>query len=245
MNVLLVRIAVCCAFLGGHNVYQEALHADGRLESDLKRDETSHPAAVLDFFGIEKGMHVADILAGGGYYSELVSHIVGDEGRVLCQNNKAYLSFVQKELDKRFTEGRLSNVDYVVRETDDMQLGESQFDAVLLILGFHDIYYFKEGDWKIDKQGFLGQIKRALKPGGKLCIVDHVGKPGSGSQQAQELHRIEPAFVRSELQDMGFEFVAKSDVLRNPDDNHEIIVFDDSIRRHTDRFVYLFRKSDH
>src|SRR5437763_440410 len=59
---------------------------------------------------------------------------------------------------------------------------------------------------------------------------------------ADTLHRIDPAFVRTEVTGAGFEFAGENQALRNPADPHTVIVFDPSIRGKTDQFVYLFRK---
>ncbi|MCB1041802.1 MAG: class I SAM-dependent methyltransferase [Acidobacteria bacterium] len=226
----------------GNAVIEQALKSPGRLESDLERDKTSKPGEILAFFGIEPGMVVADILAGGGYYTELLSAVVGEKGHVLSQNNKAYLPFVQKELDQRKMGERLKNVTVVTRETDALELGENQYDAVFFILGFHDIYYKDEG-WSIDAEDFMGQLHKALKPGGKLCIVDHAAAAGTGSASAQELHRIEPSFAKKAIEGFGFKFVKSSDVLKSASDDGSVSVFDASIRRKTSRFVYLFEKN--
>src|SRR5262249_1710940 len=58
-------------------IYDQAVAHAGRSDKDLQRDARERPAEVLAFFGLKPGMHVADIFAGGGYYSELISYVVG------------------------------------------------------------------------------------------------------------------------------------------------------------------------
>lgn len=229
-------------FAGG-NPYEHALHQKDRLETDLARDKTSKPAEILAFCDVKAGMQVLDVLAGGGYYTELLAHVVGPRGKVVSHNNQAYVPFVKEELDKRYTEGRLTNVERILKETDNMELGSERFDLVFFVLGYHDLYY-KDKGWEIDAKGFMKQLRDSLKPGGTLLVIDHAAAPGSGSKDAQTLHRIDPEFVKSDVVKQGFTFVKSSDVLANGDDDHTILVFDKSIRRKTDRFVYLFKKSD-
>ena len=73
-------------------------------------------------------------------------------------------------------------------------------------------------------------------------IVDHSTRPGTGKEAAQNLHRIDPEFAKGDIQGAGFVFDGRSDVLRDPDDDRTLLVFDDRIRRRTDRFVYRFIK---
>ena len=75
-------------------------------------------------------------------------------------------------------------------------------------------------------------------------ISDHYGPEGTGTEWTNDLHRIDAETVREEVEAAGFELIASSDDLRNPDDNHQTNVFNPEIRGHTDRFVYLFQKPE-
>ncbi len=240
--VAAVLMAICVpAAFAGESIYEAALKAPGRLESDLKRDETSKPDEIMAFFDIQTGMKIADLFAGGGYYSELLASVVGEEGLVVSHNNQAYIPFVKEELEARYTEGRLPNVKRLLKEAEQMELGESQFDAVFLVMAYHDLF-FKDQGWDIDAEKFMSQIKAALKPGGKLCVIDHIAKDGSGTDDAKTLHRIDPAFAKSEIEKAGFKFMRSTDVLKNTEDDHSKSVFDKDMRRRSDRFVFLFEK---
>src|ERR1700689_5402272 len=89
---LLIAIALS-AFAapgGAADLYDAAAAHRGRPASDPPRDTLDHPAELLRLAGIAPGMHVADVLAGSGYYSELLSYVVGPAGKVLLINNPAY-----------------------------------------------------------------------------------------------------------------------------------------------------------
>jgi predicted methyltransferase len=81
--------------------YDAALKAAGRPAPDSARDALDHPAEMLRLAGIKQGMKVADVLAGDGYYSELLSHIVGPKGQVLMINNPAFDNCSQPDLKNR------------------------------------------------------------------------------------------------------------------------------------------------
>ena len=95
---------------------------------------------------------------------------------------------------------------------------------------------------RIDRDRFFEQVHRSLKPGGVLGIVDHAAVPGTGKSAAQDLHRIDEAFAKSDIESAGFSLEARSDVLRNPADDRTLLVFDEEIRGKTDRFVFRFVK---
>jgi predicted methyltransferase len=76
----------------------------------------------------------------------------------------------------------------------------------------------------------------------QYVVVDHTAAVGTGTSDAQSLHRIEPASVRKEVEAAGFVLDAESTMLANKDDAHSIKVFDPSIKGETDRFAYRFVK---
>jgi predicted methyltransferase len=85
-------------------------------------------------------------------------------------------------------------------------------------------------------------VYAALKPGGIYLIIDHQDAPGTGMRNTDTLHRIEGAIVRKQVTAAGFRFVGESRLLVNPADDHKKVVFDKTIRGHTDQFIYKFRK---
>jgi predicted methyltransferase len=111
-------------------------------------------------------------------------------------------------------------------------------------MSYHDIYWVEEemGWPRIDADRFLTQLHDALKPGGKLLIVDHAAEAGSGSSAASTLHRIEESFAKKDIASHGFLFEKAFTGYRNTADDHTKGVFDDAIRGKTDRFAHLYRK---
>ncbi len=101
--------------------YDEAVAHPGRPAADLKRDSLDHPAQMLRLAGIKPGMRVADVLAGDGYYSELLSYIVGPGGTVLLLNNKEFDDW-SDALPPRLAGNRLPNVEHVTADLDHLDL---------------------------------------------------------------------------------------------------------------------------
>jgi predicted methyltransferase len=217
----------------------DALANTSRPQADIDRDATSKPSQVLRFFGLPDGGVVFDLFAGSGYYSEIVSNAIGTTGKVYLHNNAAYLGVAGDALQERLRDDRLQNVEYYVREVDEIDLPDDSIDLILMVLTYHDLY-FKSDGWDIDPDKFFTMIHRILKPGGVLGVVDHIAVADSGSTAAQELHRIDPEFALADFKLRGFELISTTNILENADDPLDVGVFDPSIRRKTSRFVYKF-----
>ena len=218
-----------------------------RPADDRERDARDKPAEVLALAGFQAGDTVADILAGGGYYSEILSGIVGPQGNVLLVNDDRYEAFGKEGVAQRLAAGRLPNVRHVVGPSDALGMGEGTLDGAVIVMSYHDLYWVDEKkpeQQKIDADQFLGQIAAALKPGGALLVVDHSAKPGTGSADAQTLHRIDEQFTTADFAKHGLVLETSSDLLRNAADDRSKNVFDPAIRGSTDRFVHLYRKAE-
>ena len=189
--------------------YELAVANESRPEADQLRDSSRKPAEILEFFNVTEGMRVLDMFSGGGYYTEILSYLVGPDGKVFAQNNQAYLDFVKDELATRFADGRLSNVARLNMAVADLDLPAGEIDVALLILSYHDLYFRPEdGSWpEIDGQAMLSGILNSLRPGGVLGVVDHNAGPGADKfETATGLHRIEMMVVRCEIESAGFAF---------------------------------------
>ncbi|MDX1507325.1 MAG: hypothetical protein R3358_03520 [Woeseiaceae bacterium] len=226
-------------------IYAAAVANENRPTGDYERDANRKPAEVLAFLGIRPGMHVLDMFSGGGYYTELLSLVVGDAGRVTAHTNKAYVDFVGEEFEARYANDRLPNVDVLWAENNELDLEPGQYDAIMLVLSYHDIYFTPDNvNWpKIDGPKLLAELHEGLRDDGFIGLVDHAALPGSGQETGNTVHRIDRDLVVAEMAAAGFVLDAESDLLRNPDDDRSLSAFDPSIRGKTDRFVLRFRKA--
>jgi predicted methyltransferase len=228
------------------DIYAAAVAHAGRTPDDLQRDQLDHPAEVLRLTGIKPGMQVADFMAGDGYYSELLSYIVGPRGHVLLINNASFDRWSNNAWQDRIAHNRLPNVEHRTADLNNLDLKEGSLDAILLVKVYHDLYWVdteNTGNWpKFDTATVLDKIAHALKPDGILLIVDHSAKPGTGSSAASTLHRIDAAFALKDWQSRGFRLVAKSDLLHKPEDARDQISYKQPMLGKTDRFVLVFRR---
>ena len=124
-------------------------------------------------------------------------------------------------------------------------LGANAYDFMIMNLDYHDVYW-ESTERKIPRMepaAWLARLFGAMKPGAVVGIIDHAANPGGDTRAVVEkLHRIDPAVVRADFEQAGFVLEAESPLLRNSADDRTLLVFDDKIRGHTDRFIFKFRK---
>ena len=214
-----------------------------RPAEDIVNDANRKPDQVLSFFHIKPGMTVLDLFSGGGYYTEILNSVVGENGKVIAHTNEAYIPFSGEIYQKRYLDERLVQTTTIIAEADDLELDANSLDAVMLVLTWHDFLFSDEQNgWKaIDEDLLLEKLCKAMKPGAVLGLIDHVANSGGEPAEiAQSLHRIDPQLVRDSFADSCFTLEAEAEILRNSEDKHTIPVFDPSLRRNTDRFVFRF-----
>jgi len=234
-TVLLVSAATLLALGGPAN-------ADGRSDADRARDDGRKPAEVLEFLGIGPGMNVLDVMAAGGWYTEVLASTVGPDGHVTSQNTARALKMRdganEKALSARLANGRLPNVSRLNKETQDLSAADGPFDAALTALNLHDIY---NGAGEQAAIAVFSAVNASLKPGGIFGVIDHEGIAGNDNAK---LHRIVKADAIRVAEAAGFVVEAQSDILQSDIDDMTQHMRTEGIRGHTNRFVLRLRKPE-
>jgi predicted methyltransferase len=215
-----------------------------RDADNVKLDEGRKPAQVLAFLGLKPGMHVLDLFGGNRYWSEIMAPVAGAKGHVTVWEPTQFYSDKTKTAFEAF-EAKTPNVSIVVSPFEAPRLAANSADFVILNDNYHDIYWqnAKYGIPKMDPAAFLKAVYSAMKPGAVIGVIDHIANPNDDVRATVEkFHRIDPAVVKADFERAGFKFAGSSDILRNPADDHTLLVFDPKVRGHTDRFVFKFRK---
>jgi len=239
MSSLVAVLLACSAPVYADDLAKQ-LASPTRPEKDKERDAGTKPVEVIKVLGVKHGMTAIDLLASGGYWTEVLSYAVGKKGKVYAQNTKFLLEYRDgannKEITDRLANNRLPNVQRLDRELTDLGLAPGSVDFAITSLNYHDIY---NSFGAAAALSFLNTAKTILKPGGVLAIIDHAGVAGADNTK---LHRIEKSIVIAQAKEAGFTVEADSNLLANPADDHTLAVFDPSLRGHTDRFVLKLRK---
>ena len=209
-----------------------------RPAADRERDALRHPAEIMAFTGIEPGWRIADVGPGGGYYTRLFSVAVGPEGRVYGIDRAGT---AERPRPLTAIAPEYGNITHLTAGYQGWTIDEP-LDAVFVSQIYHDWFYPQLG---IDVPALNRAIFDALKPGGVYVIIDHAAQPGHTINIADpqaDIHRIDQAQIIREVTAAGFVLDEESAVLRNPEDNRSLRVFEGDIRGHTDQFVLRFRK---
>ena len=214
-----------------------------RSANNVKLDAGRKPAQVLAFLGLKPGMRVSDPFGGNLYWAEITAPVVGPKGRVTIWEPRQF--YDQEGYDK-FTAFKAAHPNAWMRVSpfEAPDLPASSYDFMLINLDYHDVYWesAKNGVVKMDPDAWLKSIYAAMKPGAVVGVIDHVANPGDTRETVQKFHRIDPATVKADFKRAGFKLEAESQMLRNPADDHSLLVFNPAIRGKTDRFVFKFRK---
>ncbi|MGD0865567.1 MAG: methyltransferase [Rhizomicrobium sp.] len=217
----------------------KAVADPSRPKDDRNLDADRKPAQVLAYASIRPGQVVGEYLPGGGYYTRLLSDIVGPNGKVFALETTIW---GQKNIDATkqvLSERGRGNVSLDLAPLGTFHVPE-KVDVFWITINYHDLHIPKYAN--VDMAAFNKLVFDALKPGGMYFIVDHAAAPGTGATLSPKLHRIDETTVIEEVTAAGFWLVGENDILRNPNDDHTKIVFDPSIRFKTDQFILKFRK---
>ena len=212
-----------------------ALAAPDRPTENKARDTDRKPIESVQFFGVETGDTVVDMIAAGGWFTEVLSAAVGPSGKVYS-SNPPFL--VQQDAETALHK-RLGNV--VAVHGSLAEARAENVDAIVTAQNLHDIYngYADQPGGEAAAVAFANGLFAALKPGGVLGVIDHVGIAG---QDNKALHRMLPQQARDVLTKAGFTIEAESALLANSADDHTKGVFDPSVRGKTDQFMFRARK---
>ena len=224
-------------------VIAAALADPHRPADQFARDAMRKPADVILFAGLKPGDRVGDFMPASGYFTRIFSRIVGPKGHVYA--------YVPDEEIKNCSPGETAGALALAHDPDyanvtvstgpvNLYSAPETLDMVWTAQNYHDLYDPFMGP--ADLARFDKAVFRALRHGGVFLVIDHVAEAGSGTRDANTLHRIDPAIIERDVEVAGFTLAGSSDVLRNPADTHTLRVFDPQIRGKTDQVVLKFVK---
>ena len=215
-------------------VADPARPAEGRAADPLRK-----PAETLAFSGVRPGMVVGEFYPGGGYFTRMISGVVGPAGHVYALDNTGWKGAVKADQELFKECPKCTNV-----TMDAKPFGTVAFpkplDLAWVTQNYHDLKIAEYG--KVDTVAFDRAVFKALKPGGTFFILDHQGAPGLTDEQIAKLHRINRDVVVKEVTSVGFKLAAEGKFLRNAGDDHTRSIFDKAIQGHTDQYALKFVK---
>jgi predicted methyltransferase len=216
-----------------------ALADPNRPANNKEGDSFRLPAQTLAFAGVKPGMVVGEFYPGGGYFTRLLSDVVGPKGHVYGIENDRWKGAVEAN-QKLVAEGKFKNVSMDVQPFGTVNFPRP-LDVAWVTQNYHDLKIAKYGT--VDTLAFDKAVYAALKPGGVFFILDHQGAPDLTDAQIEKLHRINRGQVVKEVTSAGFKLADEGNFLRRPGDDHTKPIFDESIRGKTDQYALKFVKS--
>ena len=179
------------------------LNAPGRTPEEKERDKYNKPDELYAFWGIRAGDTVIDLIPGEGYNTYLLSQLVGPEGKVIALGTYNF-----DKLEGRLKANPLANVQQMKGDALP-KVPDNSVDVIVTIRNYHDIP-------EQETNKMLADLKRVLKPGGVLGVVDSRAKQGRDVPN----HRIADDVIKSEITAAGFKLVESSEMLANKDDDY-------------------------
>ena len=171
--------------------------AQSSSQGETPREQWQRVAEIFTHMGVTAGSHVADIGAGSGFFTTRLAQAVGPDGRVYAVDvNPVTLRELKTAL------GDQANVEIIRGEENDPRLPSSRLDAALVVNAYHEF---------AEHQAMLGAILAALKPGGRLAIVEPAPMRATDTVRADQAkrHTIAIEFVEADLRAAGFEIAAR------------------------------------
>jgi len=181
-----------------HKLHQDSKAYIALLE-DPARDAYQKPHEVVMALGLKDGERIADIGAGSGYFSLRFARHVGAGGQVLAVDINPDMVV---HLNRRIREAGLENVRTILAPPDDPLLATSSVDRVFICETWHHI---------ADHALYLGHLKKALKPGGQVIIIDFHKKATEIGPPAEM--RVARDDVVNEFRQAGFQLAKEHNIL--------------------------------
>lgn len=214
-----------------------ALNAPDRTDAMKARDAGRRPGELFALAGLKVGDRVIELGSFGRYDSTIIVNAIGPTGH-LYMYDLPYQQQRQEAPTREFNT-RHPNSEYVIGKFDDLTF-PSNIDMVVLDMYYHDLTIPGTGD--VDVAVLNRKLFNALKPGGRVLIVDHNAEPGSGRRDIATVHRIDPAVIKADMAAAGFRLIVDSSIFRNPMDALTKRVFEPTTRGSTDRSVLIYEK---
>jgi len=209
--------------------FVQKLTAESRPLEDRVRDGARRPYQVMQVLGVDAGMTLLDVGAGGGWFTRVLSAATGPNGKVIAQFGPRALQREDGKAEKDLA-AALGNTEAFFGNVADIPA--NSVDAAVTALNMHHMNAERAGP-------YLKDIFNVLKPGGRVAIIDHVGLREIDNSR---LHRIVPDDVKSWLTQAGFEVATDSDILRTTADDHKLSIEDPILGRDIDQFFFVARK---
>jgi predicted methyltransferase len=206
---------------------------DARSDQLKARDSSRHPRETIDFFGLVPGMKIAEVLPGGGWYTQVLAPYIGTQGAIYGINYDdnlwAMFGFFSKEQIAKQIASTNDFANQVAKyagagmTAQGFTFGKAppalngSLDAVVLVRALHNLNRFEQAAGT--RTTALKSIHALLKPGGIVGVVQHRAPADADDGWADgSKGYLKQAAVVAMFKQQGFELIASSEINANPAD---------------------------
>jgi predicted methyltransferase len=201
--------------------WEAALNGAQRSEASKQRDQYRHPRETLEFFGLREDMTVVEISPGGGWYTEVLTPLVRDSGKLYAAHYalNGPSPYYRRSLGKfliKLGEGKDFYQQVIVTQLQPPLIAQSAPAGTAdLVLTFRNVHNWVNAG---TADAVLGAAYQALKPGGVLGVVEHRARPGSSAEARSKSGYVSEQETIALAEAAGFKLLARSEINANPRD---------------------------
>jgi predicted methyltransferase len=167
-----------------------------------ERDTDQQPEKVVEALNLKPGLSVADIGAGSGYFTRRFVQVLTEKGKVYAIDIEPEMLQYTKDSIARMP--MPSSVEFILAQPDNPQLPPQSVDLIFLCNVYHHLDH---------RSAYFSNVRSALKPGGRIAIVDFYHDARSGNVGFPRKHLVSPDTVVKEMADAGFRLTRKHEFL--------------------------------
>ena len=236
---------------------EDAVINDERSAKNIVRDKYRHPIETLKFFQIKSNMTVIELSPGSGWYTEILSKYLYEEGKLIAAAYNPSVSDYAKRSREAYEKKLKSKISYNKVEVVDLFSKLSDDATIDAVLTFRNIHNWIDEDTK-NLRKIFEQSYSALKPGGIFGVVEHRAKPETSLEDMRKSGYVTEELTINLAKEVGFILSAKSNINANIKDTKDhpagvwslppTLYLKDKNREkfieigETDRMTLLFRK---
>ncbi len=201
-----------------------ALKGPHRKPASAARDQYRHPLETLEFFGLKPNMTVLEYGPGEGWYTEILAPVLASKGKLIITSPdpsgppESRGTFYGERL-KRFLDNApeiYGKVERLITQPGPPRIGlEDKLDMVILARELHGAHQNKQ------LPALLGEVFKALKPGGILGVEQHRAAEGANPDESAKKGYLPQAWLIEQAEAVGFKLAGKSEVNANAKDTKD------------------------
>ena len=261
MKKIFIYFVLVSTFLGLQNLQastiEDAVINNERSSKNIARDKYRNPIGTLKFFQIKSNMTVIELSPGSGWYTEILSKYLYEEGKLIAAAYNPSLSDYAKRSREAYEKKLKSKISYNKVEVVDLFSKLSDDATIDAVLTFRNIHNWIDEDTK-NLRKIFEQSYSALKPGGIFGVVEHRAKPETSLEDMRKSGYVTEELTINLAKEVGFILSAKSNINANIKDTKDhpagvwslppTLYLKDKNREkfieigETDRMTLLFRK---